>query len=64
MPTTLSPRPKKGVVLAKAKAPVIGPKKGATKACGHPGCKVVLRYTLDGWKHGVRNWTYDHEPVG
>jgi hypothetical protein len=43
----------------------IAPKKGTTKACQHPGCPVVLRYTLDrGWVHGVRNWDYDHEPVG
>jgi hypothetical protein len=41
----------------------LAPKKGTTKACGHPGCKVILRYTLEGWKHSVRNWTYDHEPV-
>lgn len=45
-----------------ATATKLAPKKGATKACQHPGCKVVLRFTLNGWKHGVRNWDYDHEP--
>lgn len=56
-------KPKKGMVLAPAKAPVIGPKKGATKACGHEGCRMVLRFTLDGWKHSIRQ-AYDHEPQG
>lgn len=59
------PAKTKGFRTVTGKAPKIAIKKGSTKACGHAGCKVVLRYTANGtWVHGVRNWDYDHEPVG
>lgn len=59
----MSTKTKPGFVIVPSKAPPSVIKKGTTKQCGHPGCTMLLRYTLDGWKHSIRQ-PYDHKPVG